>query len=193
MAFLDSITKKASEASAKAIQKGKELSDTTRLNSLISEEEKRITNTYHQIGKLYTSIHINDYENEFSGMMEAITDSEKKISDYKKQISVIKGVTHCEKCGAEVPRGAAFCSSCGATMPEIQNVEDTDMVRCENCGAQVKKEMRFCTNCGKAMKDISVRNTVENEEKNQKKSCPVCGAKVEGNMAFCTECGAKLE
>lgn len=195
MAFFDKLSKTVTEASQKTIAKTKELADTSRLNSLISDEEKTITNQYFQIGKLYASLHKDDYEEDFAGMIAAIADAEAKIRDYKKQIQDIKGVQRCEKCGAEVANGAAFCSSCGATMPKIQAPVAVDVVKCENCGTEVKKGMRFCTSCGKPMQSAPVVTAVEPEatvEIAQEKVCPNCGAKIEDGVAFCTECGTKL-
>lgn len=193
MAFFDKLSKTVSEASQKTIAKTKELADTSRLNTMISEQEKIITNQYFQIGKLYVSIHKENYEDDFSGMIAAIAEAEAKIRDYKKQIQDIKGVQRCEKCGAEVPNGAAFCSSCGATMPKIQAPEPTDYVKCENCGTNVKKGMRFCTSCGKPMEAVTAPAVKESVvEAAAEKTCSNCGAKVEAGLAFCTECGTKL-
>jgi len=195
MAFFDKLSKTVTEASQKTIAKTKELADTSRLNSMISDEEKSITNQYFQIGKLYASLHKDDYEEDFAGMIAAIAEAEAKIRDYKKQIQDIKGVQRCEKCGAEVANGAAFCSSCGATMPKIQTPVAADVVKCENCGTEVKKGMRFCTSCGKPMQSAAVVTTAEPEatvEVAQEKVCPNCGAKIEDGVAFCTECGTKL-
>lgn len=152
MAFFDNLGKKASEMTAKAMQKAQELSETTKLNSLISEEEKKINNTYYQIGKLYVSLHSEDSEEAFAGMIASVAEGEQKISGYRRQIQDIKGVQRCEKCGAEVARGVAFCSSCGAPMPKAETPAPTeDQVRCESCGAMVKRGMRFCTFCGKPL------------------------------------------
>lgn len=193
MAFFDKLSKTVTEASQKTIAKTKELADTSRLNSMISEQEKIITNQYFQIGKLYVSIHKDNFEDDFSGMIAAIADAEAKIRDYKKQIQDIKGVQRCEKCGAEVPNGAAFCSSCGATMPKIQVSESSDYVKCENCGTDVKKGMRFCTSCGKPMEAVIAPVATEPVvEAATEKTCSNCGAKVEDGLAFCTECGTKL-
>lgn len=193
MAFLDKLSKSVTEASQKTIAKTKELADTSRLNSMISEQEKIITNQYFQIGKLYVSIHKDNFEDDFSGMIVAIADAEAKIRDYKKQIQDIKGVQRCEKCGAEVPNGAAFCSSCGATMPKIQVSESIDYVKCENCGTDVKNGMRFCTSCGKPMEAVIVPVAKEPVvETVAEKICSNCGAKLEDGLAFCTECGTKL-
>ena len=72
---------------------------------MISEEETVITNQYFQIGKLYVSIHKEDFEEDFAGMIAIIMEAEAKIKDYKKQIQDIKGVRRCENCGAEVKKG----------------------------------------------------------------------------------------
>lgn len=193
MSFFDRLSKSVTEASQKTIAKTKELADISRLNTMISEQEKNITNQYIQIGKLYISLHKDNCEEDFAGMIAAIAEAETKILDYKKQIQDIKGVQRCEKCGAEVPNGAAFCSSCGATMPKIQMSESSDYVKCENCGADVKKGTRFCTSCGKPMEADTA--PVANEpavEAAAEKTCSNCGAKVEDDAVFCTVCGTKL-
>lgn len=197
MAFFENLSKTVTGVGQKTIAKNKELADTSRLNSMISEEEKVITNQYFQIGKLYVSIHKDDFEDDFAGMIGAIAEAEAKIRDYKKQIQDIKGVQRCEKCGAEVPNGAAFCSSCGASMPKMQPPISADYIKCGNCGTAVKRSMRFCTSCGKPMEEVNDASAVPVTEQTvvveQDKVCPNCGAKVEDGLAFCTECGTKLQ
>lgn len=196
MAFWDNLSQKASETTVKAMQKAKEMSDIAKLNSMISEEETKINNTYYQIGKLYVAMHHQDYEEEFVGMITAIGEAGEKIKSYKQQVQDIKGVACCTQCGAEVQAGVAFCSSCGAPMPKTQQTNMEDLVRCEGCGAMVKKEARFCTSCGKPMVQpmtFEVESVSETDnEKIEDKVCSVCGAKVEDDAAFCTECGNKL-
>ena len=66
MAFWDNISQKASETTAKAMQKAKEMSDIAKFNSMISEEETKINNIYYQVGKLYVTKHLHDHEEEFA-------------------------------------------------------------------------------------------------------------------------------
>lgn len=195
MAFWDNLSQKASETTAKAMQKAKEMSDIARLNSMISEEETKINNNYYQIGKLYVTMHPHDYEEDFAGMVASLAESEEKIKNYRQQIQDIKGVVRCPKCGAEVQSGVAFCSACGSPMPKVQPVNTDDLIRCENCGAMIKKGVRFCTSCGKPMVQMAAPEPAgepATESKPQDKVCPNCGAKIEGDVAFCTECGTKL-
>lgn len=195
MAFWDNLSQKASETTAKAMQKAKEMSDIAKLNSIISEEETKINNTYYQIGKLYAAMHSNDHEEEFAGMIITLREADEKIRNCRQQIQDIKGVVRCSQCGAEVQVGAAFCSSCGASMPKVQLANTDDLIKCESCGAMVKKGVRFCTACGNPMAQMAASETSSTpiiEDETQSKVCPNCGAKVEMDVAFCTECGTKL-
>lgn len=200
MAFFDDLGKKLSQAGQTAVQKTKEMTDIARINGLISDEEKKVNNNYYQIGKLYVAMHQSDFENDFSGMITAIRESETKIRDYKQQIQDIKGVVRCEKCGAEVASSVAFCSSCGAPMPKqtLTSSSSDSLIKCGGCGAMVDKNMRFCTSCGKPTADITTTANETTPIVNQPvdettlNKCPNCGVEVAEGLAFCTECGTKL-
>lgn len=191
MAFWDNLSQKASETTARAMQKAKEMSDIAKLNSMISDEESKINNTYCQLGRLYVTMHIRDYEEEFAGMITSLAEAEEKIKNYRQQILEIKGVARCPQCGAEVQSGTAFCSSCGAPMPKAQPVNTDDLIPCEGCGSLVKKGVRFCTSCGKPLGQIAVPVSVD-ENKTTVRICPECSSEIAADSAFCTECGAKL-
>lgn len=195
MAFWDNFSQKASETTAKAMQKAKEMSDIAKLNSMISEEESKINNSYYQIGKLYTAMHSHDCEEEFASLVAVVQQAEEKIQSYRQQIQDIKGVIRCPQCGAEVQSGVSFCSSCGAPMPKAQPISVDDLVQCKNCGAMMKKEVRFCTMCGNPMNQLSVseeKDSCEDKQPSRERICPSCGAAVEEDVMFCTECGAKI-
>lgn len=155
MPFFDDLSKKITQAGQTAVQKTKDFTDNARLNSAISEEEKRINNCYLEIGKLYVSTHFDNYEDDFAKMIDSIRESEQKILDYRRQIQKLKGIIRCENCGAEVANNSAFCSSCGASMPKQtvgQTAESTeDSVKCPSCGQMLSKNMKFCTTCGQSL------------------------------------------
>lgn len=197
MAFWNNLSQKASETTAKAMQKAKEMSDIAKLNSMISDEEANINTNYCQLGKLYVTMHPNDHEEEFTGMINSIAEAEEKIKNYRQQIQDIKGVVRCPQCGAEVQSGVAFCSSCGAPISKPEKAVPDDSIRCECCGSMVKRGTRFCTFCGKPIfetdsADESNSSVEIPTEEETEKTCPACSAKMGPNLAFCTECGAKL-
>lgn len=204
MAFFDDFGRKT-------LQKTQEIAEITKLNSMISDEERRINQLYYQIGKQYAALHRNDCEDVFYTSVMAIAGAETKIAEYKARVQEIKGVQRCEKCGAEVPRGAAYCNACGAAMPRQPQADLGDYIKCTNCGTAIKKGMRFCTNCGTPVAAAStpvappaatyapVPKTPEfapaqNAPAGAADSahCPACGAAVGAGMSFCIECGTPI-
>lgn len=194
MALFDNISKKASETTAKAVQKAQGFSEISKMNLLISEEEKKTAAVYQQIGKLFVSVHGMNCESDFIEMVTSALEGERKINEYREQIRIIKGVQNCEKCGAEVAKNAAFCSSCGYPMPKEEILVSIETVECKNCGAMMKTGIRFCTSCGQSMllPDEIMTSPAEINGGNKEKSCPNCGAATEDDLSFCTACGTKL-
>ena len=193
MAFFNDLGKAVSKAGQATLQKTKDFSETTRLNGLISDEEKKLDSVYFQIGKLYVSLHREDPETQFAAMLQAVTESEERIQSLKKEVEIIKGVSRCPACGAEVARGSAFCSSCGEPMPkeEIEN-----MIVCQVCGTRVKRGMSFCTACGNPLNTpetkVSFNMQSESTPTPEIKKCPYCGTEVQDGLLFCANCGERL-
>ncbi|MDY3225212.1 MAG: zinc ribbon domain-containing protein [Candidatus Faecousia sp.] len=123
MALWDTIGKKASAATGKAVQQAKNLAEVARLHGLVAEEEKTRDDAYLQIGKLYAASHADDAEPEYAGLIAQAAEAQRKIEVLGGQIRDMRGVTCCEKCGAEVPKDAAFCSACGAAIPKAKVVD----------------------------------------------------------------------
>lgn len=151
MAFLDDLGKKISNAGQSTVKKTQEFANVTKLNGQISEEERNQNKLYYQIGKLYFSKHQNDCEDEFVSMIRNIIDSEARIKEYRHEISVIKGIVVCPKCGGENEIGAAFCTACGEAIPKEASMIDESVIKCSSCGQFVPKGVRFCTSCGKPL------------------------------------------
>lgn len=114
MAFFDEIGKKISQTGQMAVQKTKEIADIAKLNSNISDEEKKISNAFYQIGQLYVELHSDDFEPDFEALLVQLRESQNNVETLKRQIQEIKGVKRCATCGAEIPNNATFCSSCGS-------------------------------------------------------------------------------
>lgn len=191
MALFDLMGKRATEATAKAVQKTKDISEVTRLNALIAEEERKVDQIYSRLGRRYVSIHGEENEEAFADLREAVSQEEEKIRRYRLQIMEIKGIRQCEECGRESPRDALFCCYCGLPLPKLEEIViDEDMVKCGQCGAMMGKDMNFCTACGSritrtdAIPELPQPETV--------RVCAGCGAEVQEGNLFCTECGAKL-
>ena len=123
MAVWDDIAKKAAALSDKAVKQARDLSEVAKLKLQIAEAEKAVEDSYTQLGRLYAAAHPEDYEEGFASVMAAVANAEQTVKTLHQQLQDAKGVTVCEKCGAEVAKDAAFCSACGAEIPKPAPVE----------------------------------------------------------------------
>ena len=157
MGFLDKLSEKISDVGYKVVDKSKEISDVSKLNGYISEEEKKLNGLYTQIGALYCQLHKDDFEAAFGELMTPAFECQTKIEDYREQIRKTKGLALCVKCGAQLNRDFAFCSECGEPIPAeeptvpdvpVSNVPVSGGRYCVGCGAALQDGTFFCTNCG---------------------------------------------
>ncbi|MCL2828250.1 MAG: zinc ribbon domain-containing protein [Oscillospiraceae bacterium] len=205
MSLFDEIGKKLAQTSQSAAQKAKDLTETARLNGMISEEEKRINNAFQQIGKAYYETYGRSPDQLFAQLIAGINDSKEKMTAYAEQIKQIKGIANCQKCGGEVPYNAPFCSSCGSPMNTAPVPEaSTDSVLCRLCGASVASKAAFCTSCGNKIEQVvDAVPPVEAEPvvvepqpiippEPATTQCPGCGSELATNTAFCLNCGQKI-
>lgn len=184
MAFFDEIGKKLSQTGQGMVQKTKEMADVAKLNSNISDEEKKLSDTYFQIGQLYVQLHNEDFESNFKELIMQIKESQENIEKFKQEIQEIKGIKRCDICGAEISNNATFCSSCGTAVAQKKAVNAANLTKCTNCGKMIEKGMRFCTFCG--------REVVVQQNDNTVNKCLSCGSLLATDAAFCTQCGATV-
>lgn len=192
MAMFGNISRRATVATAKAVQKAQDISEITRLSSLINEEERQVNTAYIEIGKMFVEQFAEDAGNSvFGEKIAAINAANERIVKYRRQILDLKGVASCPSCGAEVPRNSAFCSSCGSALPKLEPLLEPGYSKCDKCGATVKSGMNFCTSCGSPLaysgNPVGIPAGMSAE-----KICGACGYKNAGDMRFCVECGTKL-
>ena len=185
---------------------------------MVAEENEKIERYYLEIGKKYVQSHTADYETEFAELMEALTVSQRKLSNYTLQIQFVTGVVVCPKCGHKAPKGSAYCNMCGSKLPVIdfdnyeicekcgnlvakgQGVctvcsapmgrQEPDYVQCPKCREYVGKDNRFCPNCAAPLYGNDASNGAS--DGGREKVCPRCNAKMGMGMRFCTECGMDL-
>jgi ribosomal protein L40E len=149
MSFLDQIGKKISDVGQGVAQSTKNFADVTKLNGMISDEEKKIAVLYGNIGKAYYSRHREDPGAEELDSINAVNEAFQNIEQYREQIKQIKGTKVCENCGAELASGASFCTNCGAQVAQPQAAPSSDGSGvCPSCGKPVAPGSKFCTNCG---------------------------------------------
>ena len=148
MSFFDELGKRISQAGQNAMQKTKDFSDITKLNSNISAEERKMNNAIGRLGRAYFEKHSEDYETLFEPIILEIKEAQNTIMSLRQQIQDIKKVAICEKCGAEISNNAAFCSGCGAPVTKKAMPEAPGEVMCPGCGQYVPADCKYCVICG---------------------------------------------
>jgi len=92
-----------------------DLFKTTKLSMAVSTEQTALKNLYMEIGKKVHEIY------QYGGTLGKFFDEkfleleacERKIEELKEEISQIKGIRECNKCGKSAERTAEFCPKCG--------------------------------------------------------------------------------
>jgi hypothetical protein len=90
MAFLDKIGKKIGDVAGSASEMAKDFAETTKLNSEVSAEEKKISQYFLEIGKYVFEQEKDNPESPVAVTINKIMESMKTIEDLKKKIEEIK-------------------------------------------------------------------------------------------------------
>ena len=159
MAFFDDLEKKITEAGQSAVQKTKDHNEISKLQNSINSQNTVINKNYTEIGKLYYSLHKEDFGEEYAEMFTSINDALKVIDENKARIRELKGLVLCKGCGAEIPEDSTKCAVCGAPGPKPEPAPVPAPVAeapvrkffCYACGKELKEGLKFCTSCGTAV------------------------------------------
>lgn len=215
MAFFDELGKKISDASQGVVQKTKDTAETLKLNSAISDEEKKIKTLFTALGEAYFASHADNCEEQpLKNLIGQISDSKQKISDLQEQVKRLKGVVKCPYCGGEINYGSTFCNFCGKNVENFVSEKKEGTAFCTNCGTALEAGAAFCTSCGTpvesapeqepateeapvaeeaAAQEPAVEETSEETTAPVNVFCTSCGTKLQPDDKFCTTCGAKVE
>lgn len=154
MSIFDDLKDKLTEASSTTMQKAKDISETTRLNKVISDSQKQIQGLYSEIG--YT-VYCTYRENPIPEVAESfrqIDELLRGIEECQSQIKELNTGSICPSCGAKIKQGMKFCSICGSELKleELNIPKKEETAYCSECGAPMGADAVFCTECGNKVK-----------------------------------------
>lgn len=99
MAFFEQLGKRITDAGQGVAQQTKNFADITRLNSAVSDKERKIAQLYQSIGQSYYEQHSGDAEPQLQPAVEEIKALFAEIAQHKEEIKQIKGIVKCPHCG----------------------------------------------------------------------------------------------
>ncbi len=132
-----------------------------RLNDQIDQLETEIHSFYTDIGEEYYKTNRDNPQGEtMASCFEEIGKREEEIQNCKDQIRVLKGITTCEHCGADIMVTDTFCPACGERIISEITVSSSGGT-CPNCGSRVEPDQMFCSTCGAK---VTISETISDED-----------------------------
>ncbi len=115
MNLFDELLSKITKTTKTAVKKSNELMEVAKTNIAIRETQDEINLILNEIGReLYKAYKEGSvFTDELDSKFEKIDEFEKKISDLKEKLAILKKVKICTNCDAENDELALFCSKCG--------------------------------------------------------------------------------
>lgn len=156
--------------------KAKVIRESSKLNVMAGEEEKKLVSYYQSIGQIYADIHKNDYEPIFAELMTMVEESQNNLMDYRRQSEELKQIRNCPVCGRPITEDSQFCSFCGNRIDNNIGLNSRNVISqitCYRCGKILDTDAKFCENCG-----LPVEETLK-KIKEQTANLPVTYEEVE--------------
>lgn len=154
--------------------KAKVMRESSKLNLMAGEEEKKLVNYYQSIGQIYADIHKNDYEPAFAELMTLVEESRNNLMAYRRQSEELKQARNCPVCGRPIAGDGQFCSFCGSRIDNnigLNSANVMPQITCCRCGKILDTDAKFCENCGlpveetlKKIKEQTVDSRVTHEQ-----------------------------
>lgn len=200
MAFFDDVKNKVTQVGHSAAKSARDFSETTKLNSQISDTEKQINQLYTQIGYEIYCAHNADPLPEVAQLIEQLNALHDQIEGLRAQVQTINASSLCPGCGAKIRPGMAFCSSCGTKLPQPEPAQPAaPQNRCPVCGAPTAADALFCTSCGtrltlpeelNGLDECSAPTGLVMDQLPE--ICPTCGTVLPKGTIYCTNCGSSV-
>ncbi len=155
MDFFEKLGNTISSTSKDVAKKTKDLTEVAKLNSQISKEESLIEKKFYEIGKTFYKKYGITEDSDLKVLCAEVKEAYDKIEVYKNQLSVLKGIVLCPRCGSENSIQSSFCSSCGEKLKGNENIEAKPVEvkvstekTCPNCNTTINENVSTCPNCG---------------------------------------------
>ena len=138
MGFFDELGKKISGASQEVVQKGKEMADTAKFNSMIHDEERKISAVYGKIGKKYFEDFQNAPAEGFKDFVDEIHAAQAKIAEIQEKLKALKAdVTEKVENVAEKAKDVAS-STVEKVVEDAKSVGTESAAKVEEAAAKVE-------------------------------------------------------
>ncbi len=153
MALFNDFKKKVVGTTQSAVKATKDLAESSKLNSQVTDEQRKIEGLYSKLGKLYFEHFGDQAEQPLKELCDEIKTAQEIITGLQLEIQRVKGIKICPNCGAELALTVGFCSECGTAVETPAATEEKEPIiekskHCASCGAELEEGALFCSSCG---------------------------------------------
>jgi predicted amidophosphoribosyltransferase len=148
MAIFEKIKDTVTTTGQNVVKGTKNMTDTVRLNSQISNEQKLLTTLYAEIGEIYYQHFGKTADGPFQERCANVSSALERIAGCQFELQQIKGMMSCPKCGTEIVVNVSFCSGCGSPVERVPSAPSMQRKFCTDCGAELEADASFCISCG---------------------------------------------
>ncbi len=113
MEFFDNVANKTKELFEVGEKKASEIVSIQKLRLEVAHLESKMGNTLKRLGTEIYKQRENEAFAEFADIFTELDATAAGIAEKNAEISRIKGLKKCDKCGMFNDEGAAYCSKCG--------------------------------------------------------------------------------
>lgn len=208
MAFIDKLGEKITSGANAVSNSTKRMTETAKINSEISSNKGEIDKRMKKIGlcvKARLMSQINDPEIE--QLAREIDEFINRNEQLANELKALKGIRHCEGCGAEISYDCVYCPSCGAkNNPSASNTVKSVKVKPHTAAAapapasddisqyapKPVNEPQPAVQASAAAYEQPVIPQNSAPSTPAAVFCTACGYKETPDAIFCSNCGTKL-
>ena len=123
---IESIKKNFKDVTDKTVRKTGELTTIAKLNLAIKSEESKLSTCYKAIGRLFYTAERDNLDNteEIATYIMQADKIKASITEYQKELAILRNVVICEGCSNEISNECIFCPICGLKVAKPAPAED---------------------------------------------------------------------
>ena len=118
--FFGDLGRSITRATQKAASRTGSLIESTKINAMVSAEEKAIEGYMKEIGEtIYARCVSGEMKTDelLAPIVDEISARQEKIRSYRAELASLRGMTVCPSCGEIIETDSLFCPKCGTATP----------------------------------------------------------------------------
>ena len=118
---LGGVSDKLSQTGRNVVNKTKKMTEMSKVKAELEAEKELRDDQYLALGKAYYECSKQVDQAEYEAIFTQIRVYDQKIKHLEEQLTLMKGVRACPRCGYEMKASAVYCGQCGLNIVSFLN------------------------------------------------------------------------